>query len=82
MHTALPKVNIKEVRPWTQEQAEKFLKVVDSIGEETFYVLAIFTGIRRGEILGLKWEDIGFAQGKIHIIRSLARVSGGSFEGC
>jgi integrase len=71
-----PKIKSKEVHPWTQEQAEKFLDLVKFTENEAFYIIAIFTGMRRGEILGLKWEDIDFDQGKIHVVRSLSRIRG------
>ncbi|MFJ5622023.1 site-specific integrase [Peribacillus loiseleuriae] len=35
------------------------------------YLLAIYTGMRRGEILGLKWSDVNFTQKKISIVRTL-----------
>jgi integrase len=34
-------------------------------------IVAAVTGLRRGELVGLKWEDIDFANGKIHVRRSL-----------
>jgi integrase len=37
----------------------------------TMVVLAAVTGLRRGELVGLKWEDIDFDNGMIHIRRSL-----------
>lgn len=67
---------LSEVNPWEEDQAKQFLKAVERAGDDTFYVVALFTGMRRGEILGLKWVDIDFKQGKIHVRRSLARVKG------
>ncbi|MFB6355292.1 MAG: tyrosine-type recombinase/integrase [bacterium] len=55
----LPKRDTDEMRYLTQEQAIEFLEVVE--GEwpwEALFNLAITTGMRRGEILGLKWRDI------------------------
>jgi integrase len=37
----------------------------------TMAVVAAVTGLRRGELVGLKWEDIDFEHGRIHIRRSL-----------
>lgn len=37
----------------------------------TMAVVAAVTGLRRGELVGLKWDDIDFENGKIHIRRSL-----------
>lgn len=36
--------------------------------------MIIFTGLRRGEALGLKWEDVDFKKGKIRVVRSLAQT--------
>ncbi|WP_052504458.1 tyrosine-type recombinase/integrase [Rossellomorea aquimaris] len=69
-----PKLQHKEHSLWTKEQTEKFLKVVEGTENEVFYILAIFTGMRRGEILGLMWDDIDFIQGKIYVSRGLVRV--------
>lgn len=69
-----PKVKRKEVNPWTDEQTKQFLEVVTEAGEEMIYETFIFTGMRRGELLGLKWADIDLANAKIRISRSLART--------
>ncbi len=53
-----PKIKTKEVHPWKQEQAETFLEVVKTTDTEALYIIAFFTGMRRGEILVLKWGDI------------------------
>ncbi|MCE7792314.1 tyrosine-type recombinase/integrase [Salipaludibacillus sp. CUR1] len=41
------------------------------------FLLGIFTGMRKGEILGLKWSDVDFENGKIHIRRTLGRTKKG-----
>ena len=40
------------------------------------YYLDLATGVRRGELLGLKWEDIDFDYGVIHIRRQIVRLNG------
>ncbi|MFF2291032.1 site-specific integrase [Peribacillus butanolivorans] len=41
---------------------------------EPIFELIIFTDLRKGEALALKWEDIDFGKGEIHVTRSLART--------
>ncbi len=47
-----------EMEVWSQEEVRKFLLVAREAGVQTeaFYRLAVETGMRRGEICGLKWE--------------------------
>lgn len=43
---------------------------------EALYVLAVTTGMRQGELLGLKWEDVDLARSAIHVRRTLTRKGG------
>ena len=38
------------------------------------YYIELATGLRRGELLGLKWEDVDFKEGVLHIRRQVARI--------
>lgn len=69
-----PLIVTKEIQPWTKEQTRVFLKFLESKSLAPIYELIIFTGVRKGEALGLKWEDIDFNKRKIRIVRSLART--------
>ena len=40
------------------------------------YYIELVTGLRRGELLGLKWEDVDLEQGIIHVRRQIARIDG------
>ncbi|MFL5629584.1 MAG: tyrosine recombinase XerC [Ktedonobacteraceae bacterium] len=63
-----------EIQPLTTEQAEKLIYTVRGHKWEALFILALVTGLRRGEILGLKWQDIDFATGTLQVRRILSRV--------
>jgi integrase len=63
------------VRPavavWTVEQTRAFL---DHVGEDRLYALfhlAVMTGLRRGEIVGLRWQDVDLERGTVRVVRQL-----------
>jgi len=58
------------------EQVKVLLEA--AIGERfaAIYVLAIHTGLRQGELLGLKWEDVDLENGLIRVRRTLTRYKG------
>jgi integrase len=61
-----------EVDPLGRHEIELFLKSCEPENRALFYT-AIFTGMRRGELLGLKWGDIDMVNGQILVRRSLYR---------
>ncbi|MGE8079068.1 tyrosine-type recombinase/integrase [Peribacillus loiseleuriae] len=69
-----PSIKKKSVSTWSIEECNAFLSKANEDSKPHFYILyllAIYTGMRRGEILGLKWSDIIFPQKKISIARTL-----------
>ena len=70
-----PKIEKKEMKIWNEEETNRFIDYILGKENEAFYILAIYTGMRRGELLGLKWEDIDFDARKIRVQRSLTRVT-------
>ncbi len=52
------------------------LEVVEGERLEAFYVLALTTGLRRGELLALRWDDIDLGSRQLHVRRALQRVGG------
>ena len=53
-----PRVTKREMRPWSASEAQIFLDLAKDDAHYTLYVLALATGARLGEILGLRWGDI------------------------
>lgn len=65
-----------EIQPLSLEQIRKLLAaaVVRGYPIEALVTLALATGMRRGELLGLKWQDIDFATSTLHVRRIMSRV--------
>jgi integrase len=67
-----PRFLRKEVRPLTEQQAKAFLQGVRGNCLEALYILATSVGLRQGELLGLKWEDIDFEGKLLQVKRTLS----------
>ena len=76
--TVIPKNNYPPKQILTEEQLERFLDVVkqDPVWSDFFYT-ELTTGMRLGEICGLKWQDFEEKTGRLHIRRSAHRRKGG-----
>ena len=72
----LPKVEHREMKTLPAERLGAFLREAKESGVYELYYLDLATGLRRGELLGLKWEDIDLQNGIIHVRRQVARVDG------
>jgi integrase len=74
----LPKSKKEEkMHTWNKEQVIKFL---DQARDHKYYMiffLAVNTGMRRGELLGLKWEDIDFNKMRLEVKRQAQRTDEG-----
>ena len=73
-----PRPAPKEMRPLTEAEARLFLEIAKAAGDrfEALYVLALTTGLRRGELLGLRWDDADLERGTLRVGRSLVREGG------
>ena len=65
----------------TADQLGSFFREARESGVYELYYLDLATGLRRGELLGLKWEDVDFDAEVLHIRRQVARVDGEVREG-
>jgi integrase len=66
-----PRPKKKPIRPLNTQQVSLFLKATKGERLYPLYVLAIFTGMRLGEILGLHWEDVDLEKGQISVTTTL-----------
>lgn len=71
-----PRPARRELRVWSAAEARRFLEAVAGARFEAAYYLAIYCGLRIGEIAGLRWEDIDLEAGRLRVRRTLRRVAG------
>lgn len=72
--TVLPKNTKREMRVLTEEEQKTFLETVKEHELYNAFVFSLFTGVRRGELLALKWSDIDLDNKTVEIRRSVIRV--------
>ena len=74
----IPKNNYAPKRILNEEQLEIFMKaILDEPMWHDFFYTEITTGLRLGEICGLKWSDLDESTGKLKIQRSVSQAEGG-----
>jgi integrase len=66
-----PQLKRTEMEPPSPKQAKALLEAAGGDRFEAMYVLAITAGLRQGELLGLKWEDVDLEGGKLQVRRTL-----------
>ena len=69
----------KEMKTWNVDQVRVFLETARGHRLEALFHLAIHTGLRQGELLGLWWSDLDWKTGELQVQRQLQRVSGEGF---
>jgi integrase len=67
-----PQVRREEIEPLTLEQTKRLVEFASEDRLETLYVLAVTAGLRQGELLGLKWEDVDLDHGVLRVKRTLS----------
>lgn len=68
----LPKAERKEIHPLTDEQAAALIRAAGGTRIEHLVTLALFTGLRLSELLGLTWDAVDFDRGTIAVDKQLS----------
>ncbi|MEH7307947.1 site-specific integrase [Neobacillus drentensis] len=69
-----PAVKREEMKIWSINEIHTFLKACKGESQYLTFKLAIYTGMRKGEILGLKWSDIDYEKKVIQVQRTLSYI--------
>jgi integrase len=72
-----PTPRTEEMRPLSADETQRLLEAARGDRLEALYVLAVTTGMRRGELLGLKWSDVDLENSRLSIRRALTRTDNG-----
>jgi integrase len=73
---SLPAAPSQDRRPWSPDEAGRFLQAARRDPLYAAFVFLLLYGLRRGEVLGLNWDDIDQDQGVIYVRRQIVRVGG------
>lgn len=73
-HVELPKAQQKqEVEIFTLEEQVRFLEAIEGHRDKALFILAMSTGLRIAEILGLRWSDIDLDEGELTVNQTIRR---------
>ena len=72
----IPPKEKKEMTILPPEKLGAYLREAEQYGVLPMFFLELSSGLRRGELLGLKWEDVDLERGDLRVKRQLARING------
>jgi len=83
VHNAADGVDVPRARPgemktWDEAELNKFLEAAMSTQYYALFYTALFTGMRRSELLALRWQDIDSIYSQIYVNRSMHQLRDGS----
>src|SRR5918997_430535 len=71
-----PRPAPKEIRALSAEDTRRLLEAADEDRLEALYILAVHTGMRQGEMLALRWQDVDMENDVVSVRRTLTRSGG------
>ncbi|MFB8245418.1 tyrosine-type recombinase/integrase [Streptomyces sp. NPDC055952] len=75
-----PRVKQREIRPWSLEETLTFLEAARKDPLYAAFVLAIAMGLRRGELVGLRWSDVDLDNRVLHVRHQTQRRRGELYD--
>ncbi len=71
-----PRIERKPINPFTPDEAREFLGAVRGHRLEALFSVALALGLRQGEALGLRWDDVDYVAGTLSVRYQLQRIEG------
>ena len=75
----VPRARHNEMQTWDEDDVAHFLEVAKDNPYYALFYTALFTGMRRSELLALRWQDIDPVFSQVYVNRSLHRLKDGSY---
>lgn len=76
----LPRAEKKQIKPLDEDQITTFLKAIRGHQFENLFIITLFTGMRKAEVLGLLWDCVDLEKGTITVNKQLQLVRGSKGE--
>jgi len=75
----VPRARRTEMQTWDEDDITRFLEAIRKTPYFALFHTALFTGMRRSELLALRWCDVDFIYSQIYVTRSLHHLRDGSY---
>jgi integrase len=69
-----PSVERVEVQPWSTEEASRFLAAAADHRLHALFAVGVALGLRKGELLALRWDDVDLESGVLHVRQNVQRL--------
>lgn len=79
MNAIAPRIDREEIQPLDERQANAFLVAARGHRLEALFILALRTGMRKGELCAVHWQDVDLERGTLLVRLSLRALRGGGF---
>lgn len=73
-HVELPRPTKPQMRTWSATELRAFLTAIEGERLYPLYLLAGLVGLRRGELAGLRWQDLDLDSGTLNVVQQLVQV--------
>jgi integrase len=71
-----PRWKPREMEVWSDDEARRFLAVADQSAYGPIWLLALSKGLRKGELLGVRWSDVDLDRGTLRIAQTIGALHG------